>query len=226
MGLPGSGKTLSMVNKIVNSPDKWYHNINGLKWTNAERLKWDMILLESGDKKTREIKPNWDFWQEQKKKGPVNICLDEIGNIYGSRTSMSKRNIVINAWMSQIRKLTSSTGNHHLYLILQRLKSLDVFARNLADEVIQCRLYKAGPEIPTVYRFNGRLHRKLMKQHLIRQRHFISDERQSAEDKFECYMATGEKTWNYTTVISNANILMQYYDSYDIVEFDGVDSYV
>ncbi len=138
----GSGKTLSVVKEIVNKDIFAFTNFN-LNVKNYHRLRLSDIL--KFDEKGKPININWKYWNNiNRKYKNYSIFLDEIGNICSSRQSMSKRNILINKWLSQIRKVLQDNPNNHLYFITQKLRQVDIIFRELAQVIIRCKLYKVG----------------------------------------------------------------------------------
>jgi hypothetical protein len=133
----GSGKTLSVIKEIVNSNNFPFTNFRLID-VKYHRLKYkDLFNL---DNKKREVSVNWRFWEAvRKNKKDYSIFLDEIGNIASARTSMTRRNKLLNQWLSQIRKVLQDSLTNHIYFITQRLRQIDVIYRELAQIIIKCR---------------------------------------------------------------------------------------
>ena len=137
LGGIGSGKTLSAVKEIANNKQYAITNFR-TNFKNSHRIKVTDIIKYSDDKKTVNV--NWEFWENVKAKHPsYSIFLDEIHNLIHSRKSMSKTNILMSKWVSQIRKILSDHPNNHLYLISQTMRKIDVDFRELASLIITCQ---------------------------------------------------------------------------------------
>lgn len=165
-GGPGSCKTLSAVHYAMHS-DNVLANFDLRRHPNFTRLKMEHLIDENTHvpegcrKSVTEKKVNWKFWNEHRN---CDVFLDEIHNIMNSRTAMSKKNILMSEWMSQIRKIWGSTGDvttlnfmrrmsngafnvafplllaksRNLWFITQRPRKLDINARDLCHLYIQC----------------------------------------------------------------------------------------
>ncbi len=104
------------------------------------KLTADMIVKKEiiGVKKTGEevydYKLNIDFWKNTKK--PLNICLDEMQNLYRNRNFMSKQNKIISEWLSMLRRVLGSndSGYGQLVCISQR-PNVDIDLRDLATNI-------------------------------------------------------------------------------------------
>jgi hypothetical protein len=143
LGGIGSGKTLTIIKEILASGKMAYTNfkLKGVK--NYKQLKMNDIAEENPESKKYEI--NWPFWERARKDG-FSIYLDEVHNIISSRTSMSKRNIALSTWVSQIRKILSD-GDNHLYLISQTMRRIDVNFKELAQVIIHCSAYHVNDKL-------------------------------------------------------------------------------
>lgn len=124
----GSGKTLLAVKQIVTRDKPAFVNFE-VSHPKAQRLKWGDLFL--GEGKERTI--NWEFWKDAQRKGGFDVYLDEIHNLIPSRKSMSSQSILLNQWLSQVRKLLGSTNENNLYIITQRPDSIDIHFRHLAQ---------------------------------------------------------------------------------------------
>ena len=165
-GGPGSGKTLSAVHYAMMS-NRVLANFKLKHHDGYVRLKMEHLISESKDipegcrKPVVERKVNWQFWNDNR---GCDVFLDEIHNIMNSRTAMSKKNILLSEWMSQIRKIWGSTGDvnlikfmrrlpneafnklfpemisrsRNLWFITQRPRKLDINARDLCHVYMQC----------------------------------------------------------------------------------------
>lgn len=170
---------------------------------NCTRLKVEHIIKEKieGYKKDgtpiKKIVVNWDFWENLKKKSKgFDIVLDEVHNVLHSRRSMSQWNTLASMWLTQIRKILGSSELHHLYLISQRPEAVDITARELAGEIIDCQKEEIGNNVyilKTIY----------MGRYCL--------------DKY-FQSLNGVKSYDYRSYF-RANEFFNYYDSYEIVRF-------
>jgi hypothetical protein len=140
LGGIGSGKTLSVVKELADSKNFAFTNFNlksSLK-KKYRRIHVDDVIIRGEKRKDDRI--NWEFWDDMKKEHKnFSIYLDEVHNLIHSRSSMSKTNILMSKWVSQIRKITSDSPNNHLYLISQTLRKIDVDFRELSQVFIKCQ---------------------------------------------------------------------------------------
>ncbi len=161
LGGIGSGKTISAVKEIITNKDHFAVTNFELNLPKEKyyRLKLSDILNEKEtlDKKKKYLTINWDFWESVRKKHKhFSIYLDEVHNIIHSRTSMSKRNVLMSKWISQIRKILSDNRYNHIYLISQTIRKIDVDFRELAQIIIRCRKIKKNKKVYIVRDyFNG-----------------------------------------------------------------------
>ena len=149
LGGIGSGKTLSAVKEITDNDQYALTNFNLKNMKNYHRIKVSNILKKYTNEKDKpDFKVNWEFWEKVRKKHKnYSIYLDEIHNIIHSRRSMSKVNILMSKWVSQIRKILSDSPNNHLYLISQTLRKIDIDFRDLAQIFIWCRKFDINGNI-------------------------------------------------------------------------------
>jgi len=123
LGGIGSGKSLSAVKEIIDTNQYALTNFNLMGIKNFHRIKFADIIK----KEKKGLKVNWEFWEDVRRKHKnYSIYLDEIHNIIHSRRAMSKTNILMSKWVSQIRKILSDSPNNHLYLISQTMRKIDV----------------------------------------------------------------------------------------------------
>ncbi len=198
----GSGKTLSIVKEIVDRKNYPITNFD-LKKIKFHRLSFDDLIttdeiLEEGQKKPKIIKKvNWAFWEGIRKKHKYfSVYLDEAHNIINARASMSKSNILLSKWVSQIRKVLSDDPVNHLYIITQKPRKIDINFRDLTQIVINCSCieFKKG------------------KIYIV----------QDFYDGFDAYYEGRKKarTW------FKANPYFKYYDTKEMVTFSDADIYI
>lgn len=149
LGGVGSGKTLSVVKNIVDDNYSMaFTNFKLKKIKHYHRIKIDDIITaeqvnigtEKKPKFRKETAINWDYWNKVRKEHKYfSIYLDEVHNIVHSRSSMSRRNVMMSKWISQIRKVLQDSNFNHIYLISQKINRIDVAFRELAHLFIECR---------------------------------------------------------------------------------------
>lgn len=149
MGGIGSGKTLSVVKETIDNKQYALTNFNLINSKNYHRIKVsDILKIYKNEKGKNDFKVNWKYWEQVRNQHKnYSIYLDEIHNIIHARRSMSKVNILMSKWVSQIRKILSDTPKNHLYLISQTLRKIDVDFRDLAQIFIWCRKFEIGDKV-------------------------------------------------------------------------------
>jgi len=150
LGLPGSGKTSSVIRDIVLNQNRrtTYANIIPMlpkETPNLKQLEPGMIidkqLVKTITKKSGEIEPvyerklNIEFWKSIKE--PINLVIDEAHTIYDARRFMSANNRIMNDFVSLIRRILgqNSTGYGDLIFITQLPNRIDTVARDMATQV-------------------------------------------------------------------------------------------
>ncbi len=153
VGNVGSGKTALAVREMFHNVNKrnTYTNIQtqlpNTVEINAEMIMKQEIVDHKTNKKTGETIPiykqtlNIDYWKAIKE--PINVTLDEAHSIINARRSMSKTNIIITDWIALIRRILgeNSTGYGTLTFITQLPKRIDSIAREMATQIIYCRMH-------------------------------------------------------------------------------------
>jgi len=111
LGTIGSGKSLSATKLIMENKYPCFTNLN-IKSPNTVRIKKEHIIKDVVTGQTKsgkdivEQKVNWDYWNNAlDKHSQYNIVLDEAHNLLSARRGMTKHNILMGIWISQIRKL-------------------------------------------------------------------------------------------------------------------------
>lgn len=134
----GQGKTLTAVKEIVTRKTFAYTNFKLKHFKNYHRIRYNDIIIQ--EEKLKDWRVNWDFWKKATEKNKnYSVYLDEIHNVVHARRSMSKTNILMSKWVSQIRKVLSDKPNNHLYIISQTLSKIDKDFRDLTQMFITCR---------------------------------------------------------------------------------------
>ena len=222
----GSGKTLSAVH-YASLSDNVMTNFGLKGHPNYTRLKMDHLIEETSElppgcrKEQVTRKVNWAFWNLNRE---CDVFLDEIHNIMNSRTSMSKQNILLSEWMSQIRKIWGSTGDvnmlrflqrmpnnlfnkafplviaqsRNLWFITQKARKLDVNAKDLAHLYIQCEKLEIDDKV------------------IIMNNVWIGDDNHDAIEMYEIGMKPKRCMF-----LGN-----KYFDKYDSYEIIGADGYL
>jgi len=220
----GSGKTLSIIKDIVTRKQNIFTNFD-IKGISFKRLKYEHIIKEEEEWIEGKIKPviktilNYEFWQKQKLKGGFDVFLDEFHNVMNSRRSMSKKNVLMSDWLSQIRKILGDSERNNLYVISQKLKRIDVNCRDLAHMAIKCEKQEFKDVlIPTEVCENGKIIKKRLPLVVIWKKYFRD------ADALSLYEMYGNKTY-YKQTRFIGNPYYKYYDSYELIDF-GSDGYI
>lgn len=220
VGGVGTGKTVSAVKTMIDSPKYCFCNFD-VKSKNVTRIKKDHIMTEEQTGETPRGKPimqksiNWKFWNRQlKKKGEYHILLDEVHNLFHSRQSMAKWNVLGTMWFSQIRKVLGNSETTHIYLISQKISRIDVAFRDLIHGIILCEKFvDSRAMIKTKVLENGKLVVKKLPIVWILRYYFMGNDCISMAEAYERY---GDRTYTYRTGFI-ANPYFQHYDSYEIM---------
>jgi len=148
LGGIGSGKTLSIVREIITRKIYPFTNFN-LNVSHHRLMFSDIVNIETDEKgRNRLTGVNWAYWEDVVKKHKhYSIFLDEMGGVISARTSMSKKNILITKWLSQIRKILQDSESNHIYFISQTARQVDVIFRELAQVIVHCRTRKVAGEL-------------------------------------------------------------------------------
>jgi len=229
LGGIGSGKSVSATRNIVrrNCPVFVNYNVNHPKVT---RLKKEHIILDDviGHKQngTEIIKKklNWDFWNEHKHEG-YDICLDEVHNLVHSRMAMTKNNVLLTQWISQIRKILGENENHHIWLISQRIERIDVAFRDLMMKIIHCEKIQLPTKIPTKVRRKGKILTKMVQITFIVQYEFTGIDCVKMYQFWLENRRLAKRMRLYKKRLFLANPYFRHYDSYEIINF-GEDAYL
>jgi len=137
----GSGKSVSVIKELVERSEysEAFVNFKTKKIPGVSRIKMDWIIgsKEVDGKKKKTV--NYAHWNQLRQdKRRYSIYLDEVHNILHSRMSMSKQNILMSMWLSQVRKIFGEGEKDHLYVISQKLRRIDISLRDLAHWIIEC----------------------------------------------------------------------------------------
>lgn len=219
-GNVGAGKSLSVTRMIrkrsITERGKFHIPMSNKVFTNfhvkipgVTRLKKSDIVIpvvvndEITGKKKKQYGVNWPFWKEQQVKHKnITIILDEVQNLFPARSSMTRFSIAGTKWISQVRKMTSSSKDSHCILLTQEPEALDVAWRRKIHCGIMCEPKPQG------------------RTFIVKQRFFFG---KSANILGRMEMAeNGYKTWNY----SDAFIGNPYFNLYDTYEILGEDEYL
>lgn len=212
IGGVGSGKSASAVKKIMNYQSKCFVNF-GIKAHNSFRLKKEHIIIEDDTGKKKEYRINWDFWNKiRDKHGEFHLFLDEVHNLFHSRMSGSKWNILGTMWIAQIRKILGDSEKTHIFLISQRLSRIDVAFRDLLHGIIYCQkaVYPKQQYITKVWE-KGKLKSKVLPAIYVIQYYFTGD---ACIEQFQDFMFGKGRGYHHRSYFL-ANPYFQYYDSYE-----------
>lgn len=225
----GSGKTVSATRNILLRDNNIFANFS-IKHPKVTRLKKSHIISEEviGVKKSgiaiKDRKINWEFWNKNRESG-YDICLDEVHNIIHSRMAMSKNNVLLTTWISQIRKILGDNENYHIWLISQRLGRIDVAFRDLLMKIIHCAKFQIDIPMPTYVRYRDKKILKTLPMTIIFQYEFSGV---NCVRNYEFWLENpklAKRRKLYRRSYFVANRYFQYYDSYEIVNF-GEDAYL
>jgi len=210
----GCGKTLFIMRELIIRRKAAFVNFQVRDIPRIIRMKWDYILQEDEvmndkGKPKRQLNINWDFWKRMQPYG-FDIHWDEIHNAIPSRRGMSKRNMLLNQWLSQIRKIMGDSKLYNLYCITQRPKSIDIHFRYMAHMWLKPQ-FMEYPNIlvPTQVWENDR---------------YVLKELPFAEVLVTAYHTEEDLEYGSRPMPwlrFPANPLYRYYDSYGIVEEIG-----
>ena len=223
IGGVGSGKSLMAVKEIVDSGVLTYSNMD-IRVENCIRLKKENIIAQrqEGTKKdgTPIMKPflNWEFWNEKKN---FDIFIDEIHNIMHSRQSMSKWNVLMSIWVSQIRKILGSSETNDIVCISQKLARIDVSLRDLLHEIILVRKWQGQELIPTKIWENDEVIEKDLPVTWIEKKYFSGD---FAVENYHDFVFDNKKSWTRRSRFIG-NPYFVFYDSFGLIKF-GDDVYL
>lgn len=213
----GSGKTLSAVKDIIQRDQLTFTNFQLFQTRKIKRLKYEHLFFK--DEKSKKMKLNFSFWNELTKKyGGFDIVLDEFHNVMSSRRAMSKRNVLLSDWLSQIRKILGQSEKNNLVLITQKLRRIDVNSRDLAHLCIYCMKRELPIKIETMVKEHGRKKLKLLPVVMIYRFYFDSPE------SLLHFQETGARTYFRMTRFI-ANDYYQFFNSYELIDF-GSEEYV
>lgn len=234
LGLPGSGKTSSIVREMVINDigHSFYTNIIPSKPKETPQiiqLVPEMIMEEvfiDEKKKKTKLRVNVDFWKKVKK--PISVVLDEAHTLLNARNSMSSKNKIFNQWASLIRRVLGSSdgGYGKLVLITQRLMAIDVHLRDMATRVKYYKSHyeKVCPNCSFGYNDSNtnpnplfrcpRCNSYLQKRNLTIECFEFSD-----TDDYTLWSTTGRNTFYKHYFI---NDIQNYWDYYDTEQWEGL----
>jgi len=216
----GSGKSLSAVKEIIHRECKTFTNFD-VKHANTEKLLVDHIISDSvkrvkkSGEAVKELKVNWDFWNELVERNiNFDICLDEIHNILNSRRSMSKWNMLVGTWLSQIRKILGDSETNHITAISQRVSGVDIILRDLMYQITLCQKWQGRTLIPTDIIKNGKLFNVMLPKTYVIKTVFKGED---CVQKYEGYLM-GDKSYDGRFHFL-ANPYFRFYNSYQLIRF-------
>ena len=150
LGKMGSGKTACMVREMVLNTDEktTFSNIilkskgkkkNHIQINRDMIFKKEIIRTKKDGEELFKLVLNADYWKETRATFPdgINVVLDEAHTLMDSRRSMATPNVIMNDFMSLLRRILGDSGEGYgeLVLITQLGRRLDVNARELATSV-------------------------------------------------------------------------------------------
>ena len=225
LGTVGSGKSISAVKFMVENEYLNFTNLN-IKSQNCIRIKRENIIKEEIveytklGKPIKQLKVNWDFWNKSLKKyNNYNIVLDEAHNLLNARRGTTKNNVLMGEWISQIRKLLGDSEKTHIVFVSQRLKRLDLVARDLFDTIIYCESHKTKVKITCPCLYHGKLIYKKVPLVYIKQSYFLGED---CMEKYHAYREGNRKAKTFSTsFLSN-----KYFKNNDTFKIVGESAYI
>ena len=98
-----------------------------------------VIKVKKDGEKVTKLIFNSEYWKDTRDKFPdgINVVIDEAHTLIDSRRSMSTENVIMNDFMSLLRRILGDSGEGYgeLVLITQIGRRLDVNARELATSI-------------------------------------------------------------------------------------------
>lgn len=136
----GKGKTLSMVNDVVNN----YKKYNNKKWFNGKEWKTNKVIILSNVVLTipyihlSNAKQITSYFEELKKVNDkyhyiVYVCIDEASVVFNSRNFKDNINPLL---LNSI--LTCRHYNASIFYTSQKFKLVDALLRSVTQDVCQC----------------------------------------------------------------------------------------
>ena len=132
---------------------------------------------------------------------------------------MSKRNVLLSDWLSQIRKILGASEINNLYLITQKLRRIDINSRDLAHLAIKCEKQEFKDVLIPTEVFNGK---KVIVKRLpltVIYKYFFHD-----ADALNAYENYGINTCAGKSRFIG-NYYYKYFNSYELINF-GSEEYV
>lgn len=239
LGNVGSGKTLSEVRNMVryNGKSHYYTNII-LKSSkkNIHLLKPTMLMKKElknvKKKRSGEIEEeytynlNIDFWKNQKH--PIKVVIDELHNIANSRTSMSRKNLIFNKWLTMIRRVFGDTEAEEgeLILISQLGSQVDKIVKLMAHQVRYhiCYYIKECLDCGKRYLESSEMPEKRSIccnkiPNLIKHSHFVYIYKFSSIDDYYMWRELGKKTFYQQLKIKKVG---RYFKDYNTLQWENL----
>lgn len=218
LGGVGSGKSLLATKYALKRDNHLFLNYK-IRTPNNTRIKVQHII-DSADKKPHV---NWDYWNAAvKKHGGFDIIIDEIHNVMHARRAMSRQNVIMSQWISQIRKVTGDNEHYDFLCISQAFERIDVAVRDLAYEIIICKKVELTQNVMTTIYKNGKKMVVALPVTLIFLTYFTGD---NCKDNYMIWKATKNKRFVSKQSYFYANPYFKFYDSYELLSF-GEDEYL
>ncbi len=184
---------------------------------NMDKEAIEKMLAVSKRKPIFKKRLNWDFWNDLiDKREDWDIALDEVHNLVHSRMSMTKNNVLLSVWISQIRKILGNSKKNHIYLVTQKLDRLDVAFRDLTHTIVYCEKIEHKTTIATITRDGGRKQIRQLPKTFIIQYYFIGEQ---AVARYRQFTMTRDKSLYDKRTFFIGNPYFQFYDSFSLVRF-------
>lgn len=237
LGKMGSGKTACMVREMVLNKDEktTFSNIilkgkarkpNVVQINRAMIFKDEVVkVLQNGTKQTKPVL-NADFWKDTRINYPfgINVTLDEAHTLMDSRRAMSNTSVIMNDFMSLLRRILGDSGEGYgeLVLITQLGRRLDVNARELATSVHYhlCHYKRTCTkcnfnfwETNEVYQ-KPKLCPRCQNRKMVKSNFVIEKWEFDSMEKLDFWIDNGVKTYQKHYYITDIEQYFQYYNTF------------
>lgn len=234
LGKMGSGKTACMVREIIKNDDirTTFTNIiiKNNKNNKIKTISRDMIIKETilnykkNGTPNKKLTLNSEYWKKTTTQhNGINVVLDEAHTLMDSRRSMSGENVIMNDFMSLLRRILGDNNSDYgeLVLITQLGRRLDINARELATSIHYhiAHYKKLCDECGYATWENNEQYDRIIKcpycnKKLKKHNHIIEKYEFNHIEKLEQWMEHGLKTYEKHYYITDIELYFKYYDTF------------
>jgi len=236
LGSMGSGKTACMVREIVLNADEktTFSNIimKGKNKHKTVQINRDMIFVDKVVKvsakgiETKKKVFNSEYWKSTRSKYPngINVVIDEAHTLINSRRAMSSDNVIMNDFMSLLRRILGDSGEGYgeLVLITQLGKRLDNIARDLATCIHYHRCHYKRTCTKCNFNFweTNEIYDKpktcprCSSRHLKKSNFIIEKWEFDSMDNLDQWLDWGHKRWKKHYYITDIEKYFKFYDTF------------